>query len=90
MLCDVEMNNLAPLMSEQDKYVQDSKSSRVYREEINGDQIRYMIVEKSSPGLRRRFPDANHVFRYGSLRNVDPQLAQLAMYSRCPPTDVLS
>ncbi len=41
-----------------------------------------MIVEKCSPGLRRRFPDANHVFRDCGLRNVDPQHAQLAVYSR--------
>jgi hypothetical protein len=52
---DVEVNNLTPVVSQHNKHIQDPKGGRGHSEEINGDQICYMVVEQRSPGLGRRF-----------------------------------
>ena len=90
VLCDVEVNNLAPVMSQNNKHVQDPKCDRGYSEEINRDQVRYMIIEKRSPGLGRRFLMTNHVFRYGGFRYINPQHAQFAVNSGRTPTYIVS
>ena len=48
---DVEMHDASPIMAEDDKSEEHSKHSSWYREEVNGDDVSSMIVEKGPPSL---------------------------------------
>ena len=87
---DVEMDNASSIMSENDKDEQDFKLNRVDGEEVDGSELRDVIVEERLPGLRRWFRMANHIFGDGSLRNVNSQLHKLAMNPRCAPNRILT
>jgi len=49
---DVKVDNASSGMGEDDKDEQDFKPNRVDGEEIDGSQLRYLIVEECFPRLR--------------------------------------
>src|SRR5262245_19545490 len=56
---NVEMKYPPPMVSQSDKYEQNSKTESGDHEKIGRDQILHMIVEKGAPCLRERFRQAN-------------------------------
>jgi hypothetical protein len=87
---DVKVDNASSVMGEDDKDEQDFKPNRVDGEEIDGSQLRYLIVEECFPRLRWWFRIANHVFGNGSLRDLNSQLHELAVDPRCAPNRILT
>ena len=61
-----------------------------HREEVDGDQLLGMILQKCAPRLRRRFAVAHHVFADAALSDVDAELEQLTVDSWCTPRRILS
>jgi len=74
---DVEVDNLATIVTHHDESVQNAESDGRHREEVTGSDIGNVIVQKRSPGPRRRFPSADHVFGYGRFGSVVAQQKQL-------------
>jgi len=62
MVRRIEVNDLSAFMTQNDKDIQDSERRRGNSEEVYRYQLRYMIIEESTPGLGRWIPVADHVF----------------------------
>src|SRR5262249_17595464 len=87
---DVEVDNSSSIISQNNKGEEDFKANRVDGEEVERGELRYVVIEERSPGLRGWFRIANHVFGNGSLRDLDTQLHELAVNPRCAPNRILT
>ena len=58
-------------------------------EEVDGDQLREVVLQESAPSLRRRFTAAHHVFADTTLADLDAEFEQFAVDAGCTPTGVL-
>ena len=63
MTRDVEMDDVLPVVSKDDKAVQDVESDRGDGEEINSCDLLGMVLQERSPRLGRRFTLLVHVSR---------------------------
>src|SRR6267378_788093 len=88
MFGDIKMDQSASFVRQNNEHKQYAQSSRRYREEVDRHEIAYVIIEEGSPSLRRRGPS----FRYESgnctFGNLDSQLEQFPMNSRCAPAHI--
>jgi hypothetical protein len=82
---NVEMNDLPPVMTEHDEDAQDTKGHGRNREKVAGGDVRNMIVQKRPPGLRRRFPSADHVLGHGCFGDIVAQQKQFGQDSGSAP-----
>ena len=55
MRCNIEVHDVAAVMAEHDKHIENPKSGGRDHEEINPRYTVGMVFEKRPPGLRRRF-----------------------------------
>ena len=62
--------------------------SRWHHEEICGHDLSHVIRQERAPGLGRRLPLADHVFRDRGLTHVDPEFQQFAVDPRGAPPRV--
>ncbi len=76
-------------MGQNQKDVKNLETEGGHGEEVDGDQLPEVIVQKGAPGLRRRLAAAHHVFADAALADVDTEFAQLAVDAGCPPTRIL-
>jgi len=58
----VEVNNLSPFVTQNDKDIQDSEGRGGDGEEVYRYQLGYMITKECTPGLGRWMPVPDHVF----------------------------
>ena len=56
---DVEVNDPATDMAQDDKHVQHSKSNRRHDKKVHGDHLSHVIFDEGSPSLRGRFSRAS-------------------------------
>jgi hypothetical protein len=75
MLGHVEVDDLAAIMAQHQKAVEQAKRQSRYREEVDGSHVRNVIREKGSPGLRGRFASLWHVLSHGRLSHAIAQEA---------------
>ena len=80
MVRDVEVYDPTTIVTEHDEDEQ-IPGCRRQSEEVDGDQIFDVIVEKAPPGLRRWSSMPNHVLRYGGLGNGYAKLHEFAVYA---------
>ena len=88
MFRHVEMNDTATVVAQHDEDKENTERCGRHREQVYGDQLAQMIVEKAPPDLGRRLSMPNHVFGHRGLGDVDSDLAQLAVYARSSPPRV--
>jgi hypothetical protein len=88
MLGHIKVDHTPAVMSQHYQDKQDPKCSGRNREEIDGNQLRYVIVEECLPGLRRGSLTFRDEARDGPFRDKDTQLQQLAMNPWCTPKRV--
>ncbi len=69
----------ATVVAEHDEDKENTERCRRHREEVDGDQVAQMIVEKAPPGLGRGLSMPNHVLGHRGLGDVESDLAQLAV-----------
>ena len=86
----IEVQNATPVMGQHQKHVEDLEADRGHREEVDGDQLVGMILQKCAPGLRRRLAAPHHVFADAALPNVDAELEQLTVDPWGTPRRILS
>src|SRR5215469_6621726 len=85
----VAVDNATPVVGQDQKHVEYLETEGGDREEINGDDLREMVLEESVPVLRRRFTASDHVLGDAALADVDAELEQFAMNARCTPGGIL-
>jgi hypothetical protein len=85
MLSDIEMYDAPAVVSQDDEHVQDTKCCGWYDKKVDGGQIAEVVLQKRTPGLRRRLATTGHEARNGGLGDNEPQLRKLAVDTRCTP-----
>src|SRR5215831_16588058 len=86
---NVEVQNAAPVMGQNQENVKNLEADRMHGEEINRDQLLGMILQEGAPRLRRWLMAAQHVFADTALSDVDAEFEKFAMDARCTPTRIL-
>jgi len=70
----VEVQNATPVMRQHKKHVKDLETDSGHREEVDGDQLLGVNLQKCAPSLGGRFPVSDHVFGHGCLTHFDSNL----------------
>jgi hypothetical protein len=83
------VQNATPVLGQNQEDVEDLKTDGGHGEEIDGDQLLGRILQKCTPGLRRRFAAAQHIFADAALTDVDAEFEQFAVDARCTPSGIL-
>src|ERR1019366_8403037 len=86
----IEVKNTATVMGQYQKYVEDLEADSGHSEEIDGDQLRGVILQECAPSLRRRLATVHHVFAYAGFSDIDTEFEQLAVNAGCTPTRILA
>src|SRR5262249_23020280 len=68
-----EMQNPPPVVSENQKYIEDLESESRQHQEIDRDQGLQMILQECSPLLRRRLWSAHHVLADAGFADFDAE-----------------
>src|SRR6266481_6205446 len=89
MSSHIAVDNATPVMGQHQKHVKDLETDRGHSEEVDGDQLLGVILQKGAPGLRRRLAAAHHVFAYAALTDVDAEFEQLTVDAGRTPTGIL-
>ena len=74
VVCDIEVSDPSPIVTEYDEDEENSKRGGWQCEQIDGDQVLNVVVEKAPPRLRRWFSMPNHVHGHRGLGNGDAEL----------------
>src|SRR6267143_2926216 len=85
----IEVQDAAPVKGQHQKHVKDLETDSGHREEVDGDQLLGVILQKCAPGLRRRLAAAHHVFADAALTDVDAEFEQFAVDAGRTPTGIL-
>jgi len=70
---NIEVQNAAAVMGQNQENVENLEVDRGHCEEINRDQLRGMILKECPPALRGRFVSADHVFADAAFSDVDAE-----------------
>ena len=84
------MKNATPVMGQDQKHIKDVETDGGDSEEIDGDQLREVVLQESAPRLSRRFRAAHHVFADTALADVDAEFDKFTVNAWCTPTGILS
>src|ERR1017187_8451454 len=85
----IEVNNAATIMGQYQKHVKDVETDCGDGEEIDGDELRDVVLQEGAPSLSRRFAAAHHVFADTRLADVNAEFEPFAMNAWCAPTGIL-
>jgi len=87
---DVEVNDAAALVRENDENVEGTKGKGRGSEEIDGSKLLGVVFKKCAPGLRGRLGMSDHVLGDGGLGNIDAKFEQFPVNSGASPERVRS
>src|SRR5262245_5521300 len=87
---DIEMDDASTMLGEHDEDEQNLETDGVYREEVDGNELGYMIGEERSPRLRWRLGMADHVFGNGRLGNLNAEFQEFSVNARRSPGRVIT
>ena len=90
MSCDVKVHDASSIVCEDNKNEEDLEPNGVDGEEVDGRELRNVILEERSPRLGWWFGASDHVLGDRSLRDLNVQLHQLAVDPGCAPNRVLA
>ena len=82
------MHRTSTVMAKNHKGEQKSKSDRRHHEEIYGDQVLGVILEKGSPRLGGRLAVPDHVLGDSRLRHLNAEFQEFAMNARRSPARI--
>jgi len=86
----IEVKNATTIMGQHEKHVEDLETDGRDGEEIDGDELRDVVLEEGAPSLRRWLAATHHVFAHAGLADVDTEFEQFAVNSRCTPCRIFS
>src|SRR5215467_9406750 len=87
---DVEVHDASSIVCEDNKNVEDFEPNVVDGEEVDGRELRNVIIEERSPCLRWWFRTSNHVFGDRGLRNLNVQLHEFTVNPGSAPSRVFT
>jgi hypothetical protein len=82
---DVEVNDAAVLMRENEEDVENAEGDCRDGEEIDRGKLLGVVLQKCSPSLRGWFGMSGHVLSDGCLGDIDTEFEQFAMDTRSAP-----
>jgi hypothetical protein len=82
---DVEVNDAAALMRENEEDVENAEGDCRDGEEIDRSKLLGVVLQKCSPSLRGWFGMSGHVLSDGCLGDIDTEFEQFAMDTRSAP-----
>ncbi len=85
---DVEVNDAAVLMRENEEDVENAEGDCRDGEEIDRGKLLGVVLQKCSPGLRGWFGMSGHVLSDGCLGDIDTEFEQFAMDTRSAPEGI--
>src|SRR5215470_1806620 len=85
----VKVNNATAIMGQNQKHIEDLETNCWNREEVNRDKLREVVLEKGTPSLRGPPTGSQHVFTDARLADVDAELEQFSVNTRCAPSRIL-
>jgi len=88
MLCGIEMQDLSPVVTQDDQHEEDLKRGRRDGEDIERHQLFGVVLQEGSPGLGWRPSTPEHVLRNGGFSHLKAKLEQFTVNSRCAPQGV--
>ena len=84
------MKNAPPVMCQHQEHVEDLEPDGRHRKKVDRHHRLDVIFQEGPPGLRRWLVVPRHVLAYAGLADVDSELEQLAVYTRCSPQHILA
>src|SRR4029077_20204117 len=87
---DIKVDHAAPVMCQHQKHVQYLESDRRHRKEVDRNQVLDVIIQKGTPGLRRRLAPPHHILRYAGLTDLDAEFQQFAVDAGGAPRRILT
>src|SRR5215471_18722080 len=90
MSCDVEVHDTSSIVCEDNKNEEDFAPNSVDGEEVDGRELRNVIIEERAPRLRRWFRTSNHVFGDRRFRNLNVQLHEFTVNPGSTPSRVFT
>jgi hypothetical protein len=85
---NVEMHDPSPFVGENHKHKQHPEGRSRHREEIAGDQVLDMSVEKCLPGWRGWLRSAGAILLHGRFDNINAEFLELADNARGAPRGI--
>ena len=85
----VQVNHATAIMGQYQKHIEDLETNGGNREEVNGDKLRDVVLEKGTPSLRGRPSGSPQAFTNARLADVDAELEQFSVNARCAPGRIL-
>ena len=86
---NIEMNNAATLMRENEEDVENAEGDCRDCEEINRGKLFAVVFQKGAPCLGGRFGMSDHVFSDSCLGDIDSEFEQFAMNSGGSPEGII-
>ena len=86
---NIEVNDAAPLMRENEEDVEDAEGDCRDGEKINGGKLVGVVYQKYAPCLGGRLGMSDHVLGDSCLGDIDSELEQFAMDSRSSPDGII-
>jgi len=83
-----EVHNSAAWMEQDDEHVEHTAGRRRHHEEVDRGEIGDVVLKEGSPSLRKRLRATRHETGNGPLRDVEPELEQLAVDARRAPETI--
>ena len=88
---DVEMDEPPPVMRHEEEHVERVEGDRRHREEVGRPDVRRVVAQEGTPGLRRRPPEHPPSIAADGLRaDLEAQLLELATDAHATPARVLA
>ena len=87
---DVEVGEMSSMMTKNHEGEQYAERRCRYCEEIDGNDIAGMIVEKGPPRLRRRLPMPDSILAHGCFGHGVPQQREFGLNARDAPAWILA
>jgi hypothetical protein len=70
---DVEVHDAAALVLEYEEHVQDAKRGCGHDKEVDGNEVLGVVLEKRTPGVRRRLSPKRHVARHRGFSDLEAE-----------------
>src|SRR6202158_2353730 len=83
--CDVDPDQVSAIQPNDDEGIEQVESDGWGNEKIHSSDVRRVITQEGAPSLAWRSMLPDHVLGDARLRDLEPELEQLAVNTRCAP-----
>src|SRR5450756_627569 len=87
--CDVDPDQVSAAQTDDDEGIKQVESDGWGNEQIHSSDVRRVVTQEGAPSLAWRSMLPDHVLGDARLRDLEPELEQLAVNTRCAPKWVL-